>query len=64
MKSITQDEIDSFVQFLFEEACDIKDYGHSLCYNHHESNEIKETINKIKLLLEDIDTYIIESYEL
>ena len=64
MKSITQDEIDSFAQFLFEEACGIKDYGHSLCPNWHDSNEIRDTIFKIKLLLEELDSYIQESYEL
>ena len=64
MKSITQDELDSFVQFLFDEAYGIKDYGHSLCSNYHESTEIKETISKIKLLLEELDCYIQESYEL
>ena len=64
MKSITQDEIDSFAQLLFDGAYGIRDYGHSLCSNHQKNNEIRETINKIKLLLEDLDTYIKESYEL
>lgn len=64
MKNITQEEINSFVQLLFEEAQGIKEYGHSLCSNSHEAVEIRDTIFKIKLLLEELDVYITESYEL
>ena len=64
MKSVTQEEIDCFVQHLFTATYCIEEYGHSLCSNLHESNEIKETISKIKLLLEELSAYIQESYEL
>ena len=54
----------NFIQFLYEEAGGIKDYGHSLYCNSHEREELLNIVQTVTSCLERFDELIVESYGL